>query len=238
MQNKLNLTDIKIYNRIYFFTVKKNKACFESNRELAGYFGIHYITVSKSIKKLAELGFVAISGNTNRRVIKTTQKPMNVKVKAISEKTYSKNELLAITLIAKLGTISQNAMQLLAEMLTTISQKANQSNIEEVIREVIRISKKEKTIKKDKKNKYGEFQNVFLTKAEYQKRITTYENESRLKLAIKILDEGIEEKGYKYKSHFMTLKKNGWVFNETKKQTPTEKKEDWRRVFKQENKND
>ena len=57
-----------------------------------------------------------------------------------------------------------------------------------------------------KKEKYGEYQNILLTKKEYESLQNAYSNYEEL---IKFLDEYIEEKGYKSKSHYLAMKR--WV---------------------------
>ena len=64
------------------------------------------------------------------------------------------------------------------------------------------------TESKPKKNKYGEYKNVLLSKTEYSKLETEYDNLIDL---IKFLDEYIEMKGYKAKSHYLCIKK--WVID-------------------------
>lgn len=71
---------------------------------------------------------------------------------------------------------------------------------------------------KPKKQKYGEYQKVKLTDAEYEKLGTDFGAELRDK-AISFLDAYIEEKGYKSKSHNLAIRR--WVIeavreNETK----------------------
>ena len=66
--------------------------------------------------------------------------------------------------------------------------------------------------KKEKKHKYGEYQNVLLTDTELEKLKNEYSNYEEL---IKYLDESIEMKGYKYKSHYLAIKK--WVVEAVKK---------------------
>ncbi len=72
--------------------------------------------------------------------------------------------------------------------------------------------KKENNIKEKKsesvKHKYGEYQHVLLTDEEYNKLNQEYPNAKEL---IKQMDEGIEMKGYKYKSHYLAIKK--WAAN-------------------------
>lgn len=59
---------------------------------------------------------------------------------------------------------------------------------------------------KNKKSKYGEYQKVLLTDKEYEKLEKDFTNRDEL---IKFLDEYIERKGYKAKSHYLCIR--GWV---------------------------
>ena len=76
---------------------------------------------------------------------------------------------------------------------------------------------------KPKKHKYGEYQNVLLTDEEYNKLHQDYPNASEL---ITYLDEYIEMKGYKAKSHNLAIRK--WVVDavtrENKKKTQAQEK--------------
>lgn len=63
------------------------------------------------------------------------------------------------------------------------------------------------------KRKFGEFGNVLLTDAEYEKLQKEYGNADEL---IAFLSEYIERKGYKAKSHYLTIKK--WVIDAVKEQ--------------------
>ncbi len=67
------------------------------------------------------------------------------------------------------------------------------------------LNNKKKNIKK---KKYGEYQNVLLTDEEIQTLKSSYNNWQDL---ITYLDEYIEMKGYKAKSHYLCIKK--WVVN-------------------------
>lgn len=80
---------------------------------------------------------------------------------------------------------------------------------------------KEKEIDKDKdkkkkepKKKYGEYQNVLLTDKELQSLKSDYGNCDEL---ITYLDEYIEMKGYKAKSHYLCIKK--WVVKAVSEKT-------------------
>lgn len=73
--------------------------------------------------------------------------------------------------------------------------------------------------KKPVKRKHGEFQKVLLTDEELQKLEDEYGNFLTLE-AITFLDEYIEEKGYKSKSHYLAIKR--WVIEavQEKKKKP------------------
>jgi hypothetical protein len=77
--------------------------------------------------------------------------------------------------------------------------------------------KKEKNDKK-KKNIYGEYKNVLLTDKEFKTLQDEYSNYEEL---IKYLDEYIEMKGYKAKSHYLCIKK--WVLGAVNKLNNTNK---------------
>ena len=77
---------------------------------------------------------------------------------------------------------------------------------EPILNEEIQEEPKEE--KKDVKHKYGEYQHVLLTEDEYQKLCNDYTNVDEL---IHELDEYIEMKGYKAKSHYLAIKR--WVVN-------------------------
>ncbi len=73
---------------------------------------------------------------------------------------------------------------------------------------------------KASKHKYGEYKNVLLKDEELQKLKDKYENWEEL---IKYLDEYIEMKGYKAKSHYLAIIK--WVANAVKEQELKKKKQ-------------
>lgn len=67
------------------------------------------------------------------------------------------------------------------------------------------------------KKSYGEFGKVKLTDVEYAKLKDSYGKD--LDVAIGILDDYLASKGKKYSSHYAVMKKNGWVWTETMKQS-------------------
>jgi len=72
--------------------------------------------------------------------------------------------------------------------------------------------KEEKEVK-EVKNIYGEYHHVRLTESEWDKLCNEYGNAATHE-AITFLDEYIEMKGYKAKSHYLALRK--WVFDAVK----------------------
>lgn len=68
--------------------------------------------------------------------------------------------------------------------------------------------------KKPVKHKHGEFKNVLLTDNEFENLASSF-GESLRDQAIKFLDEYIEEKGYKSKSHNLAIRR--WVIDAVKK---------------------
>lgn len=72
---------------------------------------------------------------------------------------------------------------------------------------------KDKESKHPPKHKYGEFNHVLLLDSEYERLALDYGEDMRAK-AITFLDEYIEEKGAKYKSHYMAIRR--WVVNAVK----------------------
>ena len=70
---------------------------------------------------------------------------------------------------------------------------------------------------KEVKNIYGEYKHVLLTDKERDKLMNEY-GEAETSKAIKFLDEYIEEKGYKAKSHYLSIRR--WVFDAIKKDKP------------------
>lgn len=89
--------------------------------------------------------------------------------------------------------------------------REDKNRIEEDKRE--NISESSPPTPKPKKKAYGEFKHVKLTDEEYINLSTTYGAETR-DAAIKFLDEYMEDKGYKSKSHYMAIRR--WVIDAVK----------------------
>ena len=74
---------------------------------------------------------------------------------------------------------------------------------------------------KPSKHKYGEYQHVLLTDNEYENIANTF-GQDMLKKSIKFLDEYIEEKGYKSKSHNLAIRR--WVIQAVQEQEAKEQR--------------
>lgn len=85
--------------------------------------------------------------------------------------------------------------------------EADESNIEPKVKEKVKVKEK------DIKHTHGEYKHVRLTGPEHDKLVADY-GEEQTRKAVRFLDEYIEEKGYKSKSHYMALRR--WVFDAIK----------------------
>ena len=133
-------------------------------------------------------------------------------------------EYLFIEASNNIGSECQSAERV-RRFRTKENQKALQCN--ESVTEVKRISisnsisnsnnniLKEENEIKEEKHKYGEYNHVLLTDKELN-RLKDEIGEKNTESAIKLLDEAIEMKGYKYKSHYLAIRK--WVLTSLKQQ--------------------
>ena len=81
---------------------------------------------------------------------------------------------------------------------------------------------------KEEKHKYGEYKHILLTDNELERLYKDY-GEDKTKQAIRYLDEAIEMKGYKYKSHNLALRK--WVFDAIREHGVKYEKTDYNSIF-------
>lgn len=95
--------------------------------------------------------------------------------------------------------------QIACKVNSKINSKANVNVLEEDI-DIDKEIDKDINNNKPSKHKYGEYQNVLLTDDEYNK---LYQDFGNAKDLITYLDEYIEMKGYKAKSHYLAIRK--WV---------------------------
>jgi DNA-binding transcriptional MocR family regulator len=123
--------------------------------------------------------------------------------KQIEQQTTNKNRLITVLNWGMYqNNDKQNDKQMINKWETTDKQVITNKNDKNDNNE--RNNIKENIIKK----KYGSYKNVLLTDEEYNKLLTEYKEDKTRKL-ITYLDEYIEMKGYKAKSHYLCIKK--WV---------------------------
>ena len=92
-----------------------------------------------------------------------------------------------------------------------------QTSTQSVHRQVTNKNEKNDKNEKNIKISFGEYQNVKLTSDEYERLGNDYGSDKR-EQAIKYLDEYIEEKGYKSKSHNLAMRR--WVFKALDEKKP------------------
>lgn len=144
----------------------------------------------------------------------------------IEQQTSNQNSLISILNWDKYQQIEQQNEQQMNNERTTDEQPVNTNknvkNDKNVKNERNNIPASEETspadtAKANRKHKYGEYQNVLLKDEELQTLKREYENWEEL---IKHLDEYIEMKGYKAKSHYLCIRK--WVVDAVKREKAKE----------------
>lgn len=106
--------------------------------------------------------------------------------------------------------VSTRSSQGRDEVVTTLNQSRDEVvgvNVNVNVNDNVKSGKD--TRAKPTKRKMGEREHVLLTDEEYAKLVSQY-GEQQTREAIEYLDEYIERKGYKAKSHYLAIKK--WVF--------------------------
>ena len=142
----------------------------------------------------------------------------------IEQQTSNQNSLITILNWDKYQQVEQQNEQQMNNERTADEQRVNtnknEKNGKNVKNEIYNIPASEAetssadTAKANRKHKYGEYKNVLLKDKELQTLKKEYENWEEL---IKYLDEYIEMKGYKAKSHYLCIKK--WVVDAVKKKS-------------------
>lgn len=139
----------------------------------------------------------------------------------IEQRTSTQNRLITILKWSMYQSNEQQNKQQVNNKRTTNEQQVNtnnngnnvnnDNNVNNGFKESI--EKPPLTPSTPKKNKYGEYGHILLTNDEFEKLNNTYQNTDEL---IQHLDEYIEMKGTKYKSHYLAIKK--WVVNAVEEQ--------------------
>lgn len=196
-----------IYQNIYFW-VEKNKA-----NDKHKYDGAYW--TYNSVKAFSEL-FPYMTTSQIRRALKILEEKGYIKTGNYNKVAYDRTLWYALTEkgLAKTDKsicskrqidFDENTNRIVADdkpipdINTDINTEVNTD-----------IFKQDKPAKSPK-HKHGEYKHVLLTSDEYQRLCEDWGEQEVLRM-IKILDEGIETKGYKYKNHNLALRK--WKSNE------------------------
>lgn len=136
----------------------------------------------------------------------------------IEQQTSNKNRLISILNWETYQTVDKPFdKQMINNCETTDKQLITNKNVKNVKNE-----RNNNIYAKANKRKYGEYQNVLLKDEELQLLKQEHSNWEDL---IKYLDEYIEMKGYKAKSHYLCIKR--WVIDAVSKQQPKKQEMDW-----------
>ena len=147
----------------------------------------------------------------------------------IEQQTSNKSSLITILNWNRYQQTEQQIETQMNNKWTTSEQQVNTNknvkNDKNVKNNIISASEEASsadTAKANRKHKYGEYKNVLLKDEELQTLKENYQNWEEL---IKYLDEYIEMKGYKAKSHYLCIKK--WVVDAVKRNQPKKQEMDW-----------
>lgn len=158
--------------------------------------------ISYALSKLKEAGLVETGCFNNDRKNRTTWYTLTEKGKTLYRPTLA------------LLNASDKFVKCDSTNLESASDKFVKSSITDInntdINTDISTSRK-----KEPKSKYGEYRNVLLTDTEYNNLCNDY-GDDLTHQAIVFLDKYIEEKGNKYKSHYLTIKR--WVIDAVNEQ--------------------
>jgi hypothetical protein len=214
-----------------------------SEKENPNYYAIIPANVRycKEIPANAKLLYGEITALCNKKGFCWASNDYFAKLYGVSKKSISswiskleKNKFISIQMIYKEGSkeILNRYIKILAypieENVNTPIEENLNTPMEENVKDNITISNntsnntynKETQDKpaKSQKNKHGEYKHVLLTSDEYQRLCEDWGEQEVLRM-IKVLDEGIETKGYRYKNHNLALRK--WRTNEKRARPKT-----------------
>lgn len=150
--------------------------CWATNKYFADLYGVSTISISKWIKNLIDTG--------------------HIRSEIIYKQGTKEIDKRCITILY--DTIKENFNTPIKENF-----KENNTSFNTTSNNTTNIYMSDKPTKKPSKHKYGEYNNVLLTDEELDKLKAEYPDwEER----IERLSEYIEQKGNKYKSHYVTIK--------------------------------
>ena len=180
------------------YSSREDGYCWRTAKELEDELGLTRSQQDLAIKKLVDEGIIEVK---NTYIVGTQVKCKHFKIICKSEMQESCKCDLQESSKSGMQESSKSGMQ---ETYKSVNNNKNNNN---------------KTIIK---HKYGEYKNVLLTDDEYNRLNNDYSNCDEL---IKYLDEYIEMKGYKAKSHNLAIRK--WVVSAVEEHNKKNKMPNW-----------
>jgi hypothetical protein len=173
--------------------------CWASNNYFADLYEVTPQAVSKWINQLAKKGYITLDYERAGKEIKQRNIYIATYQQIIKEVSIKDDGGINKRLRGYQQKIKEN---------TTVNNTSNNTyNIETPDKPA-----------KSQKHKHGEYNHVLLTSDEYQRLCEEWGEQEVLRM-IKVLDEGIETKGYKYNNHNLVLRK--WRANEKRARPKT-----------------
>lgn len=158
--------------------------CWASNNYFAGLYGVSTTSIKKWLKSLEDGGYI-------KREVRYKEGSKEIDTRWITIVTYGREEKLPTPRQEKgpdNNTSFNNTTNNTKDILPEASDKTPKQK-----------NKKEKAVKET----YGEFENVLLTKEEYQKLLDRFPSD--LKPRIEKLSGYVASTGKAYKSHYATI---------------------------------
>lgn len=175
----LNSTAKLLYGEITALSNKKGY-CYATNDYFAELYNLSTRTITELVKKLEDSKYIFCEVETKRFEDGTVKKERKIYINHIE-------------------VFPQNHIEVFPQ--NHVEENFAYNNINNINNINNNIYTKTKPVK----HKYGEYQNVLLTDEEYNKLKEKFKE--NVNDVIKELDEGIEQYGYKYKSHYLTILK-------------------------------
>ena len=197
-----NLNWVEKILLVEIVSLDNKQGCWASNAYFADFFKLSKNRISVLINSLKEKGYITIelqykkgTKQIEKRIIRNKYTYMRKQIEGITENTHTP--------------ICENAKDNNTSLNNTIN------NTKDIIPDESGNAQKGK-MKKEKavKEKYGEFENVLLTKEEHQKLLDRFPSD--LKPRIEKLSVYVASTGKTYKSHYATI--NMWAKKDEPKQ--------------------
>lgn len=206
------------YFYLYLFTNPHTNlcGCYEvSVRQMAYELGYDKAVVERLLKRFSEVHKVVAYSEDTKEILlfnwhrynwTTSEKFRKPLLREIEEvKNTDFKQYLEEVLEGRADTVSIRYRY----GIDTTNTVTDTDTVTDTVSDTVTVTVSDKP-KKSKKVQFGEYKNVLLTDEEHKKLCDDY-GDRRTAEAITCLDEYIEMKGAKYKSHYLAMRK--WVFD-------------------------